>query len=145
MSVFVCIFVSFDVSVPLDVLNVIDIPVDIEASDCFSVLVGIVDPVDVDFPVKTSFVDSLPVGFTVTIFVAFTVEDSFSVILIVPVCVSFDFVVSFPISVRDVPCIYAFLPMHVDSLFVYSHNVATLLVGLACIIFAIAVHAAKFC
>ena len=72
MSVFVCIFVSFDVSVPLDVLNVIDIPVDIEASDCFSEPVGIVDPVDVDFPVKTSFVNSLPVGFTVTIFVALT-------------------------------------------------------------------------
>ena len=33
--------------------------------------------------------------------------------------------------------------MHVDSQFLYSHNVATLLVGLACIIFAIAVHAAK--
>ena len=99
MSVFVCIFVSFDVSVPLDVLNVIDIPVDIEASDCFSVLVGIVDPVDVNFPVKTSFVDSLPVGFTVTIFVAFTVEDSVSVCLIVPVCASVDFVVSVPASV----------------------------------------------
>ena len=34
--------------------------------------------------------------------------------------------------------------MHADSLFLYSHCVATLLVGLACIIFAIAVHAAKF-
>ena len=42
-------------------------------------------------------------------------------------------------------CIYAFLPMHADSLFLYSHSVATLRVGLACIIFAIAVHAAKFC